>query len=684
MGYLHNKCAGAPLAILLLSVALFLSPLRAGDPAPVQDAADTAVEAPAQEIDPDAELIANLSEASRRASDSFSAELAVLSVDNIKTRARLETKNLLYLLNRNSEKEKAAEQIEFLRLEELRKTLSEADTDLSIVTSSLEKLEEDKEGLELPEFTRVRNILVDYLEAVDRAGAGNVKEDFRITCDSLADDVRDYIDNPASAEAPGRIATSLDFLNECQQNSNSVRDISNLLHSRFSQPNIQASLGERVLFPEQPLSVAKPTTTKEIIRGTPTYSTGTVEGTLKPVFVANEDVAEIRLVFKADIKTNNTAVSPKGVSVQSNSYGKVTVYKPLFFNGKELSLGKSSSASSLNAAITGINTGFGPLGTRVAYDQVGQEYPYSKAESQRLMEGRVVREFDERVSVITEANERLAKVWNLLEKYDYVPEVKTRTTANMLELNAKVGNDRQITAASLPDVQLGPHDLVVRFHQSAINNPLHELFSGRHLSEKEVKAWIRENIPEIDIDRLADEAAEKLRNETAESSEDELFMNGENFYIYFCDELPACVTFDDGVLGIHVRIDTFVQKEKEFPGLDLDVAYKLEKKDDQWVLTLRDCEAWPPEIDRGAVVPVRYQVIRRQVKNRLKAMFPESIPLKAIPLFDLPTDTSETSADAGGESAEKAELKVRGYLNAGELALTEGWLVLGADYKPIQ
>ncbi len=677
MGNLRLKSVSKLFPVFLLSAGLFISAGFADS----QPAAETDT---AEKPGTDAELIKNLTEACGRASETFSAELAVQSVDNLKTYARMETKNLLYLLNRYPDKEKAAGWIEFLRLEELRQTLSARETDMSVVSACLERFEEEEEGLELPDFARVRNILSDYAAAVNRADGENVHDDFAYTCSMLPKDVQDYLDNPASVEAPGRIASALDFMEECQRNSNNVRDITNLLGTRFSQPNIQASIGERVLFPEQPLSISQPTTVQEIVRGTPTYGSGTVTGTLKPGFVANDSVAEIRLVFKADIKTNTTAVSSMGVSVLTNGYGKVTIYKPVYFDGKSISLGTSSSASNLNAAITGINTGRGPIGSKVVYDRVGQEYPYSKAESQRLMETKAVREFDERVSVITDANERLTKVWDLLKKYDYVPEVKTRTTANMLEFSARIGSSRQVSAVQLPKKELGPHDLVVRFHQSAINNPLHELFAGRQLSEKEVKAWIRENIPEADIDKIAEEAAAKLQSEAAEGGSEEPCLEGENFYISFCEELPACVTFTDDVLGVHVRVDSFAQKEKEFPGLDIDVEYTLEKKDGQWQLTLKDYEAWPPEIDRGAVVPARYQVIRRQVKNRLQAALPEAIPLEAIPLRELDTDVPAANAETAGKEAPAEEPKIRGYLNAGEMSMTEGWLVLGADYAPAE
>lgn len=671
MGFLRSIFAAPLPAVVLLSFSLFLTALPADEPAGTETPS-------AQEAD--AELIKNLTEACNRAATSFSAELAVQSVDNLKTHARLETKNLLYLLNRSTEKEKAAEQIEFLRLEDLRKTLSEEKTDMSIVLSTLAKFEEDKEGLELPDFMRLRNILSDYVEAVDRSKEGNLQEDFKMTCDALPRDVQDYLDDPASAEAPGRIAASLDFLDECQRNSSNVRDITNLLRGRFTQPNVQASLGERVLYSDQPIYVSEPTKTTEIIRGTPVYSSGTMEATIKPMLQANEETAIILLVFTSEIRTNNLAISNKGINVLSESYGKVMIYKQILFDGKEIKLGNTDKDSGLESTIKNIDTSRRPLVAQFAQDAVLKEFPASKAEAKRLMEARVLREFDERLKAVTEPNERLEKVWNLLRKYDYMPEVKTRTTAKMLELNARIGGPRQVTAERVPDVQLGPHDMVARFHQSAINNPLHELFSKRRLSEKEVKAWIRENIPEVDIDRLAEEAAEKLRSATDEVSDEESCLNGDSFYISFCEELPAYITLDDDVLGVHVRIDAFEQKEKKFPGLDIDVEYKLEKKDGRWIFTLQDCEAWPPEVSRGAVVPARYQVIRRQVKNRLQAALPESIPLKAVPLFTPATNTTGNTA----ASTEATKPKLRGHVSPGELTLTDGWLIMGADFTPLK
>ncbi|MBR6480195.1 MAG: hypothetical protein IKT12_00700, partial [Thermoguttaceae bacterium] len=100
MGFLRSTFAVPLPAVVLLSFSLFLTALPADEPAGTETPS-------AQEAD--AELIKNLTEACNRAATSFSAELAVQSVDNLKTHARLETKNLLYLLNRSTEKEKAAE-----------------------------------------------------------------------------------------------------------------------------------------------------------------------------------------------------------------------------------------------------------------------------------------------------------------------------------------------------------------------------------------------------------------------------------------------------------------------------------------------------------------------------------------------------------------------------------------------
>lgn len=640
------------------------------------------------ESDSDVVLISNLTEACARAVKNFSAELTAQSVDNLRARARIETKNLLYTLNRYPEKEKAAQWISRLRLEELRQTLSEKEPNMSLIESALLEFQQEEENPELVGVVRVRNILIDYTNAVAREKTQYLHDDFIDACQTLPEDVREYLADPTSVEAPGRIAAALDLIDSAQQNSSSVQDITNLLRNRFTQSNVQFIVGRRVLFPDQPLVISEPTTVQEIVRGTPTYGSGTVEGTLTPAFVANADTAEIRLTFKADIKTNTTAVSSMGVSVLSNGYGKVTIYKPLYFDGKRISLGPASSASNLNATITGINTGRGPIGSQVVYDRVGQEYPYSKAESQRLMETKTVREFEERVKEVTEGNDRLKQVWDLLKTYDYTPTVKTRTTANMLVLSALIGNSRQVGAAGPSSRMLGPHDLVVKIHQSALNNPLHKLFSGRGASEKDVKTWLRDHFPELDIDMLVEKAEETAKQIQSASNQngvggDEPNLDDERLRITFWNELPAFVTFTDGILGVHLRVKSFGQKEKEMPGLDIDVEYRLEERENGWFLTLKGHEAWPYDIDRGSTVPARYQVIRRQVKNRLDAGLPTEIPLEAIPLYDIVVTPPPTTGQKAEGNKTSGEPKVRGHLKIGELYFSDGWLVLGADYEPL-
>ena len=667
--------------------------------------------APAEKADPDAELIANLTEACRSAADVFSTELAVQSADNLKARARMETKNLIYALAREPDKEKAAALIKDLRLEDLRDTLSSQETDPAIVEDVLGRLGGEGEEMERSDAARVRNILDDYLTALDRNSQGNIREDFAYNCSTLPEDVREYLENPASPEAPGRIAAALDFMDECQHDSTHLEDIANLLRSRFSQPNLLISVGGRVIFPNKPLEFSEPTVVRETIRDVPTYGNGTATGSVGFSFVANENRAQFQLAFKAIVRTRNRADSPMNVTVYTNNVGTVAINQYLLFDEKGVSIGQYRASAQLGEPrVTNVFRGGVQLYSGVIYNQVLKEVSFSRTEAEQLMKTRTVQQFEQRLGEVTKNNDRVAQVWDLLKKYDYLPSVKTRTTANMLECSALIGSSRQVSAAAPPARQLGPHDLVLRVHQSALNNPLHELLAGHTISAKEVQSWVRENLPEVDLDRVAakaEEAAKRIAREQGEKSSDDEEFEMESVSTSFCEELPAYVTFADGVFGIHLRVDSFAQKEKEFPGLDIDVEYQPEKRGDNWVLARKGFEAWPPELDRGATVPVRYQVIRRQIKNRLGAALPEEIPLSAIPLYELkmgdtptpagtakaaatPTPAAGNDADAGteedapqppaGENITHAS-EIRGELTVGEIDFQDGWLLLGADYN---
>ena len=679
---------------LLVSAGLFPAWPSGGARLLAEGNSDSAAPAaePAETPDPDAELIANLTEACQSAADVFSTELAVQSADNLKARARMETKNLIYALGREPDKEKAAALIKDLRLEDLRDTLSVQETDPAVVRDVYDLLGGGDEEMERSDVARVRNILDDYLTALDRNSQGNIREDFAYNCSTLPQDVRDYLENPASAEAPGRVAAALDFMDECQHESSHIEDIVNLLRARFSQPNLLISVGGKVIFPNKPLEFSEPTVVRETIRDVPTYGNGTATGTVGFSFVANENRAQFQLAFKAVVRTRNRADSPMNVTVYTSNVGSVAVNQYLFFDETGVSIGQYRAVARLGEpSVTGVFRGGMQVFSGVVYNQVLKEVSLSRPEAEQLMKTRTVQQFEQRLDEVTKNNDRVAQVWDLLKKYDYLPAVKTRTTANMLECSALIGSPRQISTAAMPARQLGPHDLVVRIHQSALNNPLHELLAGHTISEKEVKSWVRENLPEVDLDELAakaKEAAERIARESGEKFSEEEEFEMESVSTSFCEELPAYVTFTDGIFGIHLRVDSFAQKEKDFPGLDIDIEYQPEKRGENWVLARKSFEAWPPDVDRGSTVPVRYQVIRRQIKNRLSVALPEEIPLSSIPLYELkmaggtPAAAQAPAENAGDNITHAPE--IRGKLAVGEIDFQDGWLLLGADYQPVE
>lgn len=662
----------AVLPLFLVSIGAWFSDGYAAD------AVQAAVSV--QEGADDAALIENISSTCEKTVEAFNEKLMVQSAENTKTHARMETKNLIYYLDRYPDRAKASGWAEFLQLKSLRDALSASDTDIHVIENALKRFEQDEDGLEMECFTRVRNALRDYVRAVNRENSGNVQEIFAADCRSISEDVKYYIENPADTEAPGRIAATLDFMAELQPDSRGISDIAKLLQSRFSRPNVQISAGKKVLFPEKPIPVSQPTTVQEIVRGTPTYGNGTLTGSVTQSFVPNEQKAEIMLTFNANIKTNTTAVSPMGVSVMTTGDGNVIVKKPLYFDGKDFSFGQATSSSNLNAVITGINTGRGPIGSKVVYDKVGQEFPYSKAESQQLMEMRVIQGFDAQIGDFQLKSENVDRLADFLKKNNYMPAVWTSTTVNTLEYSAKIGNSYQLSAAQPTAQPILPHDLVVRVHQSALNNPLHTLFAGKHLSERDVRGWFGENLPDFDVEMLAKMVEEKARSgaapaETDGSEEEGGCIEGEDFYFNFCEILPVSVTFQDNLLGVHMRIDSFEQKESVFPGLDIDVVYQVEQRGEDLFLTLQSSEAWPAELERGVTVPARYQVIRRQVKNRMSELLPVEIPIKSIPLKEFQVGQENKDSDQKD--------KIRGLLTASEMIMKDGWITVGADFAPV-
>ena len=138
----------------------------------------------------------------------------------------------------------------------------------------------------------------------------------------------------------------------------------------------------------------------------------------------------------------------------------------------------------------------------------------------------------------------------------------------------------------------------------------------------------------------------------------------ESWGIAFARVKPISATFDDDQFSVTVRGRKYTRDEKEYPGMNVSVTYKIDRTGDQ----VRAVRQGQPEIFPPGFVPGRdtlsakQQVLRTMIEGRLEKVFEEVLIPEPIPL-------EGKWADAG-------------HLVLLEWRATDGWLVMGWRLSP--
>ena len=601
-----------------------------------------------------------------------------------KARAKLRTdvKNLRYLLNRNSNRKDADGWMRFLKLNELQRSLDGDQVDMETLKKSLERFSQDQDGLEELFFQKVKKSISDYvLLLTEPENLEERKKTFAEACRQI-EEAAAVLLSKDDADASESITASLRLMKEYQPESADVRTAAKLIRQRFGHPNVLLEVGKRCLFQDKAVSFKEDISVNEIIRGTNTVGNGTVNGTTSLAFEPNANRAEIQIAVHSQIVTRTTGYN-QGVQVQSANTGVVNAFKSIYFTD-QIQTEATKTVSSMDTRLLSINSGRGPIGSSVVQDRVYQELPYSKAESQRRMELRLADRVDDEVNKMASRSNGFNRVMKFLRENDYaLRNLSSSTTDSRLYWSALLGNDFQPGPGNVPKEDGGSYDLLLRIHQSAPNNAAFFALEGNRVSDQEFIKKVTEILPGTagslakngarkDDSKSGAAADEKAGESGSEETQDSSLQKDKPFYMTFAEELPLMTLFADDKIAVTARIDLFEQEEKEFPGLDIEIVYAIEKEGSMFVLRKVSLDAWPAGADRNASIPARFQAIRTQLLKRIGDGLKAVYALKPIVL-----------PDSFGPNASSSTSKERGVLNLSRLSAKDGWLFLGAEVLPI-
>ena len=617
----------------------------------------------------DADFLQQLHDACRQASENYEESDNDQALLRSRGKLRKEVKNLLYLLNRNQNRKDAVGWIQYLRLNELQRSLLQNEVNREILDGAFNRFTQDQEGLDEPYFVKVRNALSDYIGFLDTPKTLEARKKTFNDVSQLVVSAAETLLTKDDADCSESITASLRLMREEQPESEYVRVAGKLIRQRFGRPNIEIEVSERSVFSE-PRSFSEDISVRENIRGTDTVGSGTASGTVTLGFAENPNQAEIKVQLNSRIVTRTTGYN-QGTQVQSANTGQVSAVKSIFLTD-QIKAGTTQTSGTMDTKLLSINSGRGPIGTSVVYDRVYQELPYSKAESQRRMERRMADRLDSEVGKRLSQPNGLSRFMKFLRENDYAPRnLSSSTTDSRLRWSALIGSDYQPGPGRAPVIDSASYDFCVRIHQSAPNNAAFFALEGMRISEQDFLDKMSEAFPGLEkklpkkvvVKKPAEgEKDAKLNDTPLEAPESE-----KPFYLTFAEELPLTTVFANDRITLTAHIDLFEQEGKEWPGLDMEIVYAIEKKDNKFTLRRDSIDAWPAGSDRSAAVPARFQAIRTQLLKRLDEGLKKEYAVESI-----------TLSNSFGKEA--TEASVRGVLSVAAFTAQDGWLQIGAKY----
>ena len=605
-------------------------------------------------LEKDQQFVLEFCDACVRAADNYREEDRTAAIAEARQLLKTNVKELYYFLSHHDNRTNAEGWISYLRLQELQRMLISDSDDFDLMSRAFDRFTDPTVDLAIPYFAQTRDALRGYLNINDVPNhTEERREIFTRTVNDVCRDIARLLEknDPALTEY---FNDSMAYLLEQQPKSQALLQAKELLDKRFPAPNIQIDISGKLLTAGGSTTFHEPTQISEVIRGTNTRGNGIVDGVAYPVLVENPNQAEINLVFDATLRSKSVGVN-QGVTVYTTSTGRLKANKPILVSDS-LVAKPTRVSGAMDAKITGINSGRGPLGTQVVQQRVSEEFPYSKAESQRRMEIRFAERIDSQVNSLLMERTELADA--LKQVNQIVPTTFTSSsTTDNLRLRAKVAYHDQVGPIfDPPEVCAG--DVTTKFHESVVNNVAFRTLAGGTFTEDEFSHWLAARFPKL---------AAALGGPEAEGGE-----GNEKVTLTFANSTPVLLWLDNDTLTLTIHLDAISLGEKQFPAMDIDVIYSVEKRGSKCVLVKKQVEAWPAGLNRDAMVPARYQVVRNQILRRLGENLKDEFSLEAI---DLPAFSPKTEDPA-------AEREFSGRLVPTELTFRSGWAVCAMEFVP--
>ncbi len=436
------------------------------------------------------------------------------------------------------------------------------------------QLNKDQNGLELKPFRAVSDALRHYIDVAVMARQANQAETYGGQLEGLAKELEQY-GSAANSNTGSAIGRRLDLLAGLGQAPELVAAVC----GKFAQPNALFTVSTGLLrdAAADPIDRHDPIT--DVILGTQIRGQGHTVGTVSLDTVPNADKAIIKLSTDGRVVSQNVGHNGPAV-IRTTGYTDFDATQLVELTASSFRALPAKVSATTRSNIHSVSKAGGGMGRRIVANVGMQKAHEKQGQANRIAadhaETRIARRMTD------EVDDRLRKAWKRyqndyrlpLERRGDLPQyTRFSTTDSTLAFETTQANRGQLAAAGAAPELPADADLVLRLHESAVNNYTAAMLSGATISEAKSGEGTKADVT------LPPWIKDAWKNKMDEKAEQETDAEFEPWSLTFRRDRPITVAFAGGKVQLTIHVAHLKSGNDVFDRWDVTATYNPEMAD---------------------------------------------------------------------------------------------------------
>lgn len=521
---------------------------------------------------------------------------------------------------------------QYLRWEAVQEQMSADEPDVRKLQPVLSQFYRNENGLEMNQFTGVRDTLRDYMNALVFEDAERATKTHAAQLAELGKRLDAYLKQPNGEDA-WAIGRGLGWLTR----SNQAPEMQTRLHALFGHDNLVLQASRRFVEISGSSEVEDTTDITDYILGTSIKGVAETKGKITLETVPDEDRVSIDIRLKGETTSKNVGTN-RGVVIYNRGVTQIDAFKRIYFSSEGIQSDPAKAECTTDSTIDSI-AAKSQIMQRIAWKRVGKTKQRANSIASRHAETRVEESVDDQASeMLANASETYQEQFRkpLIRRDGFPKTLIAQSTAEALKIQLKQLGRFQLAAPVAAPTLEGPQDLALQLHESLVRNLSETALAGVTLTDEGLEALLRDAGAEV---------PEELQ----------VSADRESWSITFSSARPIAVDFRKNLVTIAIRGRRFTQGDRNITDpIRIAATYRVEKVGTGSKLT-RDGEVAVDFIGRKTL-NARQVAFRTVLRRKFGALFKPEFASEGLQL--------------------PGSMENLGPLEVGQLSSENGWFVL--------